>query len=107
MFLVIKHNGNPVFSITGARVAELEAHIRNGYQDLIGELANLTGEEVADLSGVTFSPRPVTEEMIQNALLKAILTDRFELENRIRLLEAKAPITAEQYRTALKTKLSF
>jgi hypothetical protein len=44
---------------------------------------------------------------LSGAFVRALLTDRFELENRVRVLEGKAQITEAQFKTALKTKLGL
>ena len=47
------------------------------------------------------------EERLQNALLKGAVLVLFNHENRLRALEAKAPVSLEQFKQALKAILGL
>ena len=47
------------------------------------------------------------EGKIKEGLLRILLEDRFEQENRLRVLESKAPITRAQFIDALKARFGM
>ena len=113
MGIAILKAGRVIVVLKGATAAEMADHIRNGYPQYIHDLGTLVADEYPDDALPALSP-PTQEEieskeldMLQNAFLKAILVDRFELENRIRTLEGKVLITETQYKTAIRTKLGL
>jgi len=109
MHLIIKHNNLPIVALSGGKISELKDHIANGYPDLSDELAEgrITGEEVDAVPAL--SPYPVTGKRVDTLFFspKPLLTYMFNVENRIRALEAKPAITINQFRAAVKTILGL
>lgn len=113
MGIAVLKSGRVVLVLKGATIEELADHIRNGYPQYIAELSSLAAVDYPD-DALPPLDLPTPEEIaardaerLQNAFLKAIIADRFELENRVRILEGKPAITETQYRTAVRTKLGI
>ena len=113
MGIAILKAGRVIVALKGATAAEMADHIRNGYPQHIPDIEVLTADEYPDDALPALSP-PTPEEIeakdaekLQNAFLKAIIADRFELENRVRVLEGKVSITETQYRTAVRAILGL
>ena len=113
MGIAILKAGRVIVVLKGATVAEMADHIRNGYPQYIPDLEILTVDEYPDdaLPALALpTPEDIAAkdaEKLQNTFLRAILADRFELENRIRALEGKATITETQYKAAVRAKLGL
>lgn len=110
MGIAILKAGRVIIALTGATVAELADHIRNGYPQYVADLTNLTAVEYPDDSLPPVDPPapPTPEELeaieakaeLDLALRKMFLV-AFNHENRIRALEGKASIARAQFKTAL------
>lgn len=100
-FLILKHNGMPFAVVTGGSIEDVEKHIRNGWPNLVDFLADITGEIANDVSAVSFTPPPESERTTTAAFVRKSFLVAFNHENRLRALEGKAPVTREQFRTAL------
>lgn len=101
-YLVIKHLGVPVLSITDAKLAELEAHLA-AYPELREEYiaGNVTASESTE--AVTLSAMPVTDAKLAEG--KSLLALILDLESRVSALEGKT-ITATEAKDALKATLT-
>ena len=113
----VRKNGVLKVFLLDVTASAIERHISNGYPDLaedyvaglltITEIVGepiVTPEDVADQAARTSVQE---EEKIRTGLLRILLTDRFGLENRLRVLAGKASVTREQFLDAVKARLGL
>lgn len=117
MNIEIRKTGVLKAFLRDATLSQAEAHVRNGYPDLVVdyEVGLLTINEILgdpietpeDITERAALPARRAEKEFQNVLLRGVAKVLFNHENRIRALEAKPSITMEQFTSALKTILGI
>lgn len=106
-YLVISLDGQPILTLLddGKGVASLAQHIASGYPDLVEHLqAGRLSASVSEIAPAVTIPDDV---LLYRSLRSPgrMLAYFSHFENRVRALEGKPPLTAAQFRTAIRTVL--